>query len=145
MRIVVDTNVLVSATYWKGDSYKVIRIANERQMTIMMSREITEEYYKVIKSDEVTEKVEKKNLMAEKIITKVINESVVVEPKDKLFVIKEDPDDDKFLECAVEGDAEYLVSRDKHLLKLKKYKGIEIIKPEEFLRIINACKPRNNR
>jgi hypothetical protein len=145
MRIVVDTNVLVSATYWKGDSYKVIRIANERQMTIMMSREITEEYYKVIKSDEVTEKVEKKNLMAEKIITKVINESVVVEPKDKLFVIKEDPDDDKFLECAVEGDAEYLVSRDKHLLKLKKYKGIDIIKPEEFLRIINACKPRNNR
>ena len=145
MRIVVDTNVLVSATYWKGDSYKVIRIANERQMTIMMSREITEEYYKVIKSDEVTEKVEKKNLMAEKIITKVINESVVVEPKDKLFVIKEDPDDDKFLECAVEGDAEYLVSRDKHLLKLKKYKGIDIIKPEEFLRIINACKPRNNK
>jgi len=145
MRIVVDTNVLVSATYWKGDSYKVIRIANERQMTIMMSREITEEYYKVIKSDEVTEKVEKKNLMAEKIITKVINESVVVEPKDKLFIIKEDPDDDKFLECAVEGDAEYLVSRDKHLLKLKKYKGIDIIKPEEFLRIINACKPRNNR
>lgn len=134
MRIVVDTNVLVSATYWKGDSYKVIRIANERQMTIMMSREITEEYYKVIKSDEVTEKVEKKNLMAEKIITKVINESVVVEPKDKLFVIKEDPDDDKFIECAVEGDAEYLISRDKHLLKLKKYKKIRIVKPEEFLK-----------
>jgi hypothetical protein len=126
----------VSATYWKGGSNKIIMLVDEGKITLLMSREIVEEYNDVIKSDEVAEKIEKKSLVAQETIIKVINECVIIEPKEKLSVVKEDPDDDKFLECAVEGDAEYLVSNDKHLLKLKKYKKIRVVKPEEFLKIL---------
>ena len=59
-------------------------------------------------------------------------------PKEKLNVVKNDPDDDKFIEAAVEGDCDCIVSKDKkHLLKLKEFRGIKIISPEEFLKIIN--------
>ena len=56
---------------------------------------------------------------------------------EKIKVIKDDPDDDKFLEAAVEGKADYIISKDKkHLLVLKKFRNIPIMPPEEFLKII---------
>ena len=48
-------------------------------------------------------------------------------------VVKEDPDDNKIIECAIESEAEYILSYDNHLLRLKEYLGIKIIKPEEAL------------
>lgn len=136
LRIVVDTNVMVSATYWRGDSNRVIRLADEGKITVVISKEIIEEYNQAIKSDEIAEKIEKKNLVAEQTMTKVINESLIVEPKDKILVVKDDLDDNKFIECAVEGKADFIISRDKHLLKLKSYKNIKIIKPEDFCKML---------
>lgn len=52
------------------------------------------------------------------------------------FNVVLDPDDNKFIEAAVEGKAEFIISQDKHLLILKNYKGIKILKPEEFLEIL---------
>lgn len=54
----------------------------------------------------------------------------------KLRVIAEDPADDRYVEAAVEGDADYLVSGDTHLLKLKEYRGVRVVTPKEFLRVL---------
>ena len=59
-----------------------------------------------------------------------------IEPKEKVEAIKEDPDDDKILECAVACKAKYIVSYDNHLLKLKEFRRIKILTPKEFLRLI---------
>ena len=60
----------------------------------------------------------------------------VVEPKQKFNVIKEDPSDNKFLEAAIEGKADYIVSGDKDLLRVKNFMGIEIISPAEMVSIL---------
>jgi len=59
-----------------------------------------------------------------------------VAPAVQLNVIKEDPDDDKILECAVTAGSDYIVSGDKDLLELKKFRGIEIVRASEFLEIL---------
>ena len=56
--------------------------------------------------------------------------------KNKLKIVKEDPDDNKILECAVEGKADFIVSQDSHLLKLREFHGIRIMSPEEFLEML---------
>ena len=60
------------------------------------------------------------------------NFSEMVHPKERLEVIADDPDN-RILECAVEGQAEFIISGDKHLLKLKAYQGIAIVTPVDFL------------
>jgi len=59
-------------------------------------------------------------------------------PKRKVNVVKQDPDDNKFIEAALEGEADYIVTQDRHLLKLKEFEGIKIVTPEEFLRILKT-------
>ncbi len=61
----------------------------------------------------------------------------VIEPKQKVEVVKEDPDDDKVIECAIESGSEYILTYDKHLLKLKEFRGIKIITPDEFDKILH--------
>ena len=52
--------------------------------------------------------------------------------KNKINAVKEDPDDDKIIECAIESNSEYILTYDNHLLKIKEYKGVKILRPEEF-------------
>ena len=65
---------------------------------------------------------------------KILLFSSLIEPKQKVDVIKDDPDDNKVLECAVESSSEYIITYDTHLLKLEGYKGIKIVKPEEIFK-----------
>ena len=67
----------------------------------------------------------------------IIENSLIVEDYEKLDIIKEDPDDNKFLEAAIAGNADFIISQDNHLLKLKEFNNVKIIIPEEFLKIIN--------
>ncbi len=60
----------------------------------------------------------------------------LVIPSEKVDIVKEDADDNKIIECALESNAEYIISYDKHLLDLKEYRGIKIVKPEEIIVMI---------
>ena len=66
----------------------------------------------------------------------IVANCIMVKPTERLSVVLEDPDDNIFLEAAVAGEAGYLVSQDKHLLKIKEFRGIRIMKPEEFNRML---------
>lgn len=136
MRITLDTNVLVSGTFWTGSSYMILNLIDKKRLRSISSKEIIEEYYEVINSDEIIDKVEKKKLIMYKLIEKVIKNSEITEPKTKLSIVKEDPDDDKILECAKEGGADYIITQDEHLLKLKKFDNILILKPDDFLKLL---------
>ena len=83
----------------------------------------------------ILDKIEDKNLILNKSVSKLIKDAIIVEPLEKLNIVDEDMDDNRILECAVEGSAEFVITRDNHLLKLKEFREIKIITPDEFLRI----------
>ncbi len=62
--------------------------------------------------------------------------ATLVVPSKKIDIIKEDPDDNKVLECAIEGNVDYIISGDRHLLKLKEYSGIRIVWASWLLKIL---------
>ena len=66
----------------------------------------------------------------------ILKNSILIEPTSKIEVIKEDLDDNKFIEVAVDGKADLIVSQDRHLLNLKEYNNIKIISPEEAVSLI---------
>ena len=132
MKIVVDTNFLVSATQWDYSvSHKLLEKLIMDNAEIFTTKGILEEFAEVLKRDFLCTKEEVQNLLE-----KIIQFLTLVTPSKKIDVVKDDPDDNKILECAVEGKAHYIISYDNHLLKLGEYKGIKIIKPEDFLKVI---------
>lgn len=134
MRIVLDTNVLISGTFWTGNSFRILELTDNGKVVIIISQKLVEEYNEVINREEILEKIENKNLTLNNIVQKVISNAVIVSPSTKLDISQEDPDDNIVLECAVEGKADFIISQDNHLLKLGEFQGIKIVTPEEFLR-----------
>lgn len=132
-KLTLDTNVLISGTFWSGDSFKIIESISKGELLCVLSKEILNEYKNVLKRDEIMEKTEAKSLIVSKASEKVINESTIVEPKIKQDVIRDDPSDNKILECAREGKVDYIITNDRHLLKIKEFESIKIVTPKEFL------------
>ena len=138
MRITLDTNVLISGTFWTGDSFRILDMIDNKKLNNVSSKEIIEEYNETIKSDEIVDKVDNKKLTMTKIVHNVIKNSEIVEPKEKVNIIVEDPDDNVVLECAKEGKVSHVITNDNHLLKLKEFEGIKIVTPAEFLKILKT-------
>ena len=136
MKVALDTNILVSGTFWTGDSFRILDMIDKGKLKHVSSKELINEYYKVISSDEIIDKIKDKKLIMLKVVQKVISNSKIVEPSVKLNIIKEDPDDNKVLECAKEGKADYIITNDSHLIKLKEFEGIKIVTPLQFLKIL---------
>jgi len=135
IKVTLDTNVLISGTFWTGDSFRIMELIDKKVVGCVLSKEILEEYNRILHSDEIIEKVKDKELIVSKVIQRVISDSMIVEPKTKVNIV-EDADDNKFIEAALEGGSDYLISQDKHLLKLKCFKGIKIITPGQFLSLL---------
>lgn len=133
MKIVLDTNVLISATFWDGDSNKIIEKVERKEIELVLSKDIIEEFAKVLDYREIKEKIKNKNLEMKRTIEKIISLSTIVDPIEKLNIVKEDSDDNKILECAKAGDVDFIITNDAHLLRLKQFEKIRIIPPREFL------------
>lgn len=132
MNVVLDTNVFISGIFWKGDfCSQIIDAWRKGEFTLVSSTPIIEELTEILKDF----KIQMPNEMIEAWKSMIIQNSVIVETKNKIDII-EHASDNKFLETAVEGNAEYIISQDKHLLELKEYKGIKIVLPEDFLEIL---------
>lgn len=129
MRVVLDTNIFISGIHWSGSSEKVLYAWFDNKFDLISSEETIQELAETLLNF-------KKPMSKDDILhwlSIVTGKSVLVNPQVSLEVIKDDPDDDKFLEVAL-GNADYIVSQDKHLLKLGEFRGVKIIKPDEFLR-----------
>ena len=133
MKVTVDTNVLISATFWYGDSNKIIELAEQKKIGLILSKEIIEEYKNVLDYEEIQERIKNKNLEMKQSVQKIISISKIIAPTRKINIVYDDPDDNKVLECAVSGNVDCIITKDKHLLKIKEFQGIKIVTPEEFL------------
>ena len=137
MRIVLDTNVLISSTFWYGASDKILRKVEAKEIELIISKEIIEEFSGVLNYEEIQQKIKDKNLEIIRSVEKIVSMATITEPKQKLDIIKENSDDNKILECAVEEKVDYIISYDSHLLNLKEFENIKILTPEEFLKKFN--------
>ncbi len=128
MKVVLDTNVFISGIFWKGNFCSQIIDAWRKGKFILISSfpiilELTE-----ILSDF---KIQMPENMIEAWKNMILQNSIIIKTKDKINLIEHDSDN-KFLEVAIEGDVDYIVSQDKHLLDLKNYNGVKIFLPEDF-------------
>lgn len=131
IKIVLDSNVFISALFWKGAPYQIFKEVLKGAILNFTSPEILEEIKKKL--------LDKFQLPPEKVkefLEIIIFNSQIVHPKKKINLVKKDPSDNKIIECALEAGASFVISGDKHLLEIKEYKGIKIISPREFLNLI---------
>ena len=128
MRVVLDTNVYISAAILGRVCEEIIQTCRFSDLEVFISKDII---------NEIKNKLSHKFLWQDDQIN-VFLESImefceIVQVDEKISHIKDDPDDDKILECAVSADCDYIISGDKHLLKLRSYKTIRILNPADFL------------
>jgi|SRR3989338_8479901 len=134
IRAVIDTNTLISALGWKeGNPRKVLELCILGKCRLMESLDLIKEFVSVISRHKFNFiAVEEKN----QFLVFLLQISSLVKPKEKINAVKEDSKDNIVLECAVEAKADYIVSGDQHLLKLKEFKGIKIVTAKEFLDLV---------
>ncbi|MDO8628346.1 MAG: putative toxin-antitoxin system toxin component, PIN family [Nanoarchaeota archaeon] len=136
MNIVLDTNVLISATFWNGAAHELLIHAEKNDYQLFISPFIIEEYQETLNDSELQTKINIKKINNQEAIEQIINMATIILPTTKINLITEDIDDNEILACAIDSKADYLVTRDNHLLKIEKYNQIKIIRPEEILPLI---------
>lgn len=134
MRITVDTNVLISATFWYGAYYRIMELVETKELELILSNHIIQEYTEVLEYNEIKEKIKNKKLDIKFTIVKIKELARIIDPSRRVIVIEGDPDDNMILECGADGKVDYIITQDNDLLKLKIYEGISIVVPEEFLK-----------
>lgn len=132
MKIVCDTNVLISGILFAGPPRDVLRLAIEGIVRNYISPAIETEFRDVISR----KKFGLKPLQVEAICQQFEDTFERVFPKKSFNIIKADPDDNAILECAFAAKAGYIISGDAHLLELGKFGKILILSPAEFCKII---------
>ncbi len=130
-KVVLDTNILVSALLFRGELSRVVDLWKKGKIIPVVSRETFWEFRNVLEYPKFS--------LTKGEIKKIIEEEVlpffeVVEVTNKIIGICKDPDDDKFLSCAVSASADFIVSGDKDLCNLGKHKSVRIIKASDFLK-----------
>lgn len=135
-KVVIDTNVLISGIIQKnGFPHKVVKLWEKGNLILVTSIPMIEEAKKVLNYPKIKGKFNLKDGEIKQTILNLLKYSILIYNPPALNVIKEDPEDNKILSTAIEGRADYIVSGDSHLLRLKNYKGIKIITPRMFCEI----------
>lgn len=129
MRVVIDTNVLISAIFFKGRPDIILDAWRNGKLEIILSAEVFNEYSIVLHrlADKYT------TIDTSGILYLLAAGSKFIEPRKIDKQVCADPDDDKFIAAAIAGAAKTIISGDKHLLDVNGYSGIEIIGPGEFI------------
>jgi putative PIN family toxin of toxin-antitoxin system len=131
-KIVIDTNVIVSALLFGGKPGELIPLWINGRIEPIVTREITDEYIRVLAYP--------KFKLTEKEIRYLVYQQLlpyfqVVKTCPGQVIVQKDPSDDKFIRCALAGNSKVIVSGDIHLLSLKVYQDLRILSPVQFLKI----------
>ena len=127
-KVVIDNNIYISAIFWGGKPREVVDLGRDENMLVFTSSSIERE---------IAEKLRTKFSLNEEETSQIISDfstfTIPVKAIKKIKAVPADPDDDKFIECAVSCGANFIISGDQHLLRIKEYKGIKILTAAEFL------------
>lgn len=132
IKAVLDTNVLISGIFWKGPPFEILEAWQKRRFLLVISPPILDEYRRVL--DEMTK--QRPIPVLGSILEIIELRSEMVTPVRFPERVCSDPDDDKFLEAALAARADYVVSGDAALLRIKNHQGIQIVRPRQFLALM---------
>jgi len=136
IKVVLDTNVWISIFMKKTLAEEFSKLFEAKKICVYNSEAILKEISRVLTYPKISEIIKLSGIGIEDVIKNIVENSIIIKPKHKVDIIKEDIEDNKILECAIQAKANFIVSGDVHLISLKKFKKIKIITPREFLEII---------
>ena len=126
MRIVLDTNIYISAAITSGFSQDILELAATTDLiTLLTSDQILDEF-----REKLLSKFKRSENVVDVFIRKIRKNAEVIEITEQISIVTRDPDDNKILECALSGGADLIVTADQDLIRLKTFKGIGIVHPK---------------
>jgi putative PIN family toxin of toxin-antitoxin system len=129
LKIVIDTNVFISS-FFGGIPKDIINLWKNGKVVLCLSQSIAEEYIEVLNRLGLKNKKEIQKLT--RLLAEGYN-SIFTSKTPNIKIVEADPDDNKFIECAVALDCKFIISGDKHLKNIKRYIDIEIMSPRKFI------------
>ncbi len=133
--VVFDTNILFSATGWRGNPFQCVERARAGEIQAVTCPELAEE---------LAEKFELRLHFSAEQVAETLADYLgflrVVQIPKVLNAVPRDPEDNMVLECAIEGHAQYVVSGDNDLLVLKEFRSIQIVRASDFLKVLADAK-----
>lgn len=139
IRVVLDANQFVSALLKPAsNSAEILSLIKKDRIKLVLSNAIISEITSVLLYPKIMKRHHKSPEFIAAFIKKLHSVAILTEGKLKVEVITDDPSDNKYLECAIEGKADFIVSGDHHLKEVKSFKGIRILDPAMFLTTIKG-------
>ncbi len=133
MRIVADTNTVVSGLLWHGPPRQILEAARAGKIELFTSEPLLAELHDVLGRAKFITRLAFSGTTSEALTIGYRGLATVIEPATIGAVVHDDPDDDAVLACAVAASASMIVSGDKHLLNLASYQGIPILRASDAL------------
>lgn len=138
MRVVLDTNVVASGLLWQGPPRGLLQAARERKVVLFTSLPLLAELMDILARRKFEKKIAMSGLAIDDIVGRYALLAITTHPAPIPATIKDDPDDDHVLACALAAHADLIVSGDRHLLDLGSYQGIRIVRPTEAVAMLEA-------
>ncbi|MBI2799086.1 MAG: putative toxin-antitoxin system toxin component, PIN family [Gammaproteobacteria bacterium] len=126
MRIVLDTNVVISALLWNGAPYRLLRTAIERDIDLYTSPILLAELQRVIGREHLVRRLAQQRMSVEQALAQYAEATISISPT-MVPQITRDPDDDHVIACALAANVDFIVSGDSDLLDIGTYRGIRIL------------------
>jgi putative PIN family toxin of toxin-antitoxin system len=129
LRIILDTNVFISGVFFSGPPNKILKLWREGKLGLVVSEDILDEYRRV--GELLSEQFP--GIDIRRLLDLVTAKAELFKAEILSTPVCEDPDDDKFISCAITSRTKVIVSGDKHLLKVANFQGIRVMTPRRFL------------
>jgi putative PIN family toxin of toxin-antitoxin system len=134
MRVVLDANIFISALISsQGNPAKILEKWQKRELEVVVSPAIVDEIERVTGYERLQKKYRRIREEREGLIDDLRNFATMVDPQQKLSVVQADDSDNRYIECAIESGANFVVTGDPHLLDIGEYQGIPILTPAIFV------------
>lgn len=139
MRVVLDTNIYVSALIsGRGNPAKILDAWLKGQFDVLVSPPIIDEILRVTAYPRIQKKYPLVKERRLEFVELILDQGILIEPDQKLAVIVDDESDNRYVECAVSGNARYIVSGDDHILNVGEYLGIMMVAPAAFVIMLES-------
>lgn len=137
MRVVADTNVVVSGLFWRGAPRQLLDAARAQLIDLYTSPALLAELSDVLLRDKFAERLAAAEVDSNDLVMGYAALAKVIKPADFISIIIDDPDDNSVLECAVAAHADAIVSGDNHLLNLSSFRNMPILTANQLLKQIS--------
>ncbi len=141
LRAVIDTSVMISVAFAKeGVAKNLKNLIADDAFILVTSKAILKELYEVLQYPRIIERFKPSKEDITEFIGMIIEHALITKGAYSIEGITEDPEDDMFIACALEGNADYIVSRDPHLRNIKHFQGVQIIDATTFVEKVTGNK-----